>query len=280
MKSPKDDNIINNGRDWEGLPQIGTNCTGKAWWLGGIVPVYTIPTLSSLSDIASNGIILTDKEWTYNKPYGGEHAPFRISDFIGYSHNANYPPLNITMDESITLNSNFRAEIQGSYDADGNFTASELKDILYCDNLYGGITIINKTRGTSATSIHPTPISYDDGAYWYLNPNSGLSINNGGFGQVVSMNDNIEVYLFLANGKDADWSGIGMKYSAFQDENSQIYRNFIVGYINTYVKVPFKINNFSAITSGFKDRYYRHDDNIYKINKFITNLSGIFIASV
>ena len=71
------------------------------------------------------------------------------------------------------------------------------------------------------------------------------------------MNMNSNLIQGGTNLKDADWSGIGMKYSAFQDENSQIYRNFIVGYINTYVKVPFKINNFSAITSGFKDRYYQ-----------------------
>ena len=281
MKSVKDDNIINNGRDWEGLPQTGTNCTGQAWWLGGIIPTYTIPTLSSLSDIASNGQQNNAMEWVYNKPSGSIYEPFRLSDFIGYYHAEGFSPIICNLRTSLEVNGYFTASIYGqdAEDMVNNYTGDDIAGLVYCDVLYAGITIVNRTRGTQASGVSEEPIGKDNSSSFFLSVNSCSIIANVGMGISIQPYDVVDVYLYMTPDKDANFIyGDGRKFSALVDQNSVVYRRYIAGVKQTYTDVPFKVNNFSCRWSGSSKQYIRYDDNIYISERSIQYLTGIFKA--
>lgn len=275
QKNAKDDTINQNGFGWAGNPQTGTNCLGNPWWIGGIVPVYTIPTLQKLTDIGSNGEKNKSGMWTYNIPSGGLNAPFRMSDFIGYTHTATAAPLSTAMSPSMKVNSTFIVGAYG-YEDVGTFDVSDFAKIIYRDKLYPAITIRNLTRGTSATAVSSAPFTIDDGKIWRLNTSSGAAINSGGMGQVIAQNDEVEVFLFASPDLDANWNGIGTKYSLLLDEESRTYQKYKVGVEVTSVDVKYTVNNLNIRTSGISKKWVRYDDNIYTSTRTIDTLAGIF----
>lgn len=64
---------------------------------GGISPVFATSldafktaVLSALSNADYKDRNSIFRGWKYNKPTGGAHSPYRLSDFDGYKHNASY----------------------------------------------------------------------------------------------------------------------------------------------------------------------------------------------
>ena len=73
--------------------------TSATWWKGqtgtcGIVPCQ----LNNIADVTSH-CDGTENGWAYKKPLGGVNSPYRLTDFVGYNHDAEPPISNFRIDQ-------------------------------------------------------------------------------------------------------------------------------------------------------------------------------------
>ena len=258
------DTFNNSTRRWaETNISTGGWAQNRPWFYGSKnFPVFEILQISSMNDYGTNGTINPSYLWKYNAPWGGDLAPFRAVDFLGYDNSQGVGcPLIINMNSSIKFNQQFYAGISSDYEygSMGGFDGNEIRNFFYFSKLYVGIYIWNRTKNFSTAYVKTGAIEddYDNGMF-SLNPSSGERIENGGFGHKMDLRDKVDVYLFFSNTPGADAYSANY-YSAYMDTNIIPYQRYEVGYDSIIVKVPFTCSNMQVNIIDLNKTMYIND---------------------
>lgn len=208
------EDTLKGSSDWNGNPQSSSH---KPWWYGdGDQPAYTVPVISELADMGSNGNQNSDAVWRYNRPTGkGASAaypdfPFRLTDFVGYRHDAR-PPFTVNLPTELTADNFSYFGVDMPDREQGELDLSDICDILHLSAVYIGIIIKNITRGITTAYVSTTALNANNSDSWALPVviNNGSSIENGGAGQTISESDTIDVYLFLSTSAgETNWEAM------------------------------------------------------------------------
>lgn len=195
------DTLNSDGRSW-------TAPSGKlGWWLGNNTvndAALVIPLVSRKSDFDSD-----KAKWIYNRPYGGNESPYRLSDFAGYYDDAQppiYPAYPNTNEFFISETATFSIYATNTSDIDYPNQCVSLKDIFQIltqitdGEVYPAIYLYNVTKKRGSYYSKPDPIdtNLDDEGYSFLIKfSSGAPISEGGCGFSCKVGDVIRVYLLL-----------------------------------------------------------------------------------
>lgn len=195
------DTLNSDGKSW-------TAPSGRlGWWLGNNTvndAALVIPLVSSKSDFDDD-----KARWTYNKPYGGDSSPYRLSDFAGYYDDAQdpiSPAYPSTKEFFMSETATFSIRTTNTSDIDYPDQCISLKDIFQIltqitdGKVYPAIYLYNVTKKIGSYYSKPDPIdvNLDDEGYQFLVKfNSGAPISEGGCGFGCNVGDVIRVYLLL-----------------------------------------------------------------------------------
>lgn len=195
------DTLNSDGKSW-------TSPSGKlGWWLGNNTvndAALVIPLVTSKSNFDNN-----KAKWTYNKPYGGDSSPYRLSDFAGYYDDAQAPispAYPVTNEFFISQTATFSIRTTNTSDIDYPNQCVSLKDIFQIltqtidGKVYPAIYLYNVTKKIGSYYSKPNPIdtNLDDEGYSFLVKfSSGAPISEGGCGFSCRVGDVIRVYLLL-----------------------------------------------------------------------------------
>ena len=148
-------------------------------------------------------------KWTYNKPYGGDSSPYRLSDFAGYWDDAQAPispAYPVTNEFFISETATFSIWTTNTSEIDYPDQCVSLKDIFQIltqitdGKVYPAIYLYNVTKKIGSYYSKPDPIdaNLDDEGYQFLVKfSSGAPISEGGCGFSCKVGDVIRVYLLL-----------------------------------------------------------------------------------
>lgn len=195
------DTLNSDGRSW-------TAPSGKlGWWLGNNTvndAALVIPLVSRKSDFDSD-----KAKWIYNRPYGGNESPYRLSDFAGYWDDAQAPispAYPVTNEFFISETATFSIWTTNTSEIDYPDQCVSLKDIFQIltqitdGKVYPAIYLYNVTKKIGSYYSKPDPIdtNLDDEGYSFLIKfSSGAPISEGGCGFSCKVGDVIRVYLLL-----------------------------------------------------------------------------------
>lgn len=195
------DTLNSDGKSW-------TAPSGRlGWWLGNNNvndAALVIPLVTSKSDFDNN-----KAKWTYNKPYGGDSSPYRLSDFAGYYDDAQAPispAYPVTNEFFISQTATFSIWTTNTSEIDYPDQCVSLKDIfqiltqLTDGKVYPAIYLYNVTKKIGSYYSKPNPIDanlYDEGYSFLVKFSSGAPISEGGCGFSCRVGDVIRVYLLL-----------------------------------------------------------------------------------
>lgn len=202
------DTLNSDGKTW-------TAPNGKlGWWLGNNTvddAALVIPLVTKKSDFDS------DKgKWRYNKPYGGNESPYRLSDFAGYYDDAQapiYPAYPNTNEFFISETATFSIYATNTSDIDYPDQCVSLKDIFQIltqitdGEVYPAIYLYNVTKKIGSYYSKPDPIdtnSDGEGYHFLVKFSSGAPISEGGCGFSCRVGDVIRVYLLLCRTGDVE----------------------------------------------------------------------------
>ena len=284
----KNDTFDNDTKMW-GEVRSDVSTWDRPWFYGSIAyPVYIVPIISSLSDLGSNGSPNEAAIWKYNPPFGYPHAPFRMTDFLGYNHNA-FPPVYVRMSDQIIINGTYDTTIEewGTDKRSGEWEFKEILEVINTNTqVYAGIAIRNITRNVLVGYVKTEPLTgtladYENGVF-RLNPASGSPIADGGFGHKVYDNDLIDVYIFLSVSPGETDVDSMLKYSAYVDSDSECYKRYIVGHNTITVVVKYAFAELTRTIQQFisgkvyyvNDNDYGGDGSVYKVTSYIEALYG------
>lgn len=195
------DTLNSDGKSW-------TAPSGRlGWWLGNNTvndAALVIPLVTSKSNFDNN-----KAKWTYNKPYGGDSSPYRLSDFAGYYDDAQAPispAYPVTNEFFISETATFSIYTTNTSEIDYPDQCVSLKDIFQIltqitdGKVYPAIYLYNVTKKIGSYYSKPDPIdtNLDDEGYSFLVKfSSGAPISEGGCGFSCRVGDVIRVYLLL-----------------------------------------------------------------------------------
>lgn len=195
------DTLNSDGKSW-------TAPSGRlGWWLGNNTvddAALVIPLVTSKSNFDDN-----KAKWTYNKPYGGDSSPYRLSDFAGYWDDAQAPispAYPVTNEFFISETATFSIWTTNTSEIDYPEQCVSLKDIFQIltqitdGKVYPAIYLYNVTKKIGSYYSKPDPIdtNLDDEGYSFLIKfSSGAPISEGGCGFSCKVGDVIRVYLLL-----------------------------------------------------------------------------------
>lgn len=195
------DTLNSDGKSW-------TAPSGRlGWWLGNNTvndAALVIPLVTSKSNFDNN-----KAKWTYNKPYGGDSSPYRLSDFAGYYDDAQAPispAYPVTNEFFISETATFSIWTTNTSEIDYPDQCVSLKDIFQIltqvtdGKVYPAIYLYNVTKKIGSYYSKPDPIdtNLDDEGYSFLVKfSSGAPISEGGCGFSCKVGDVIRVYLLL-----------------------------------------------------------------------------------
>ena len=195
------DTLNSDGKSW-------TAPSGRlGWWLGNNTvddAALVIPLVTSKSNFDNN-----KAKWTYNKPYGGDASPYRLSDFAGYYDDAQAPispAYPVTNEFFISETATFSICTTNTSDIDYPDQCVSLKDIFQIltqitdGEVYPAIYLYNVTKKIGSYYSKNTPIdtNLDNEGYSFLVKfSSGAPISEGGCGFSCNVDDVIRVYLLL-----------------------------------------------------------------------------------
>lgn len=261
--------------------------TKKSWIYGDSNrSTYTVPIITKLSDIGSNGVQNDDSEWKYNPPTKGNYV-FRLTDFLGYNHQARCPII-VEIQDEIKLNSPFFASVSynNSEKTMGEFGLDEILNFVYGGSyIYAGIAIRNVTKSRTSVYVQEERLQQKDFSYggiFVLQPGSGASIKDGGFGQVIAPGDKVEVMIFLSSSPGETSFDMATKFSALVDKKyCKCYISAVAYQQVTVVEVPYVFKNLtSTINTTYGITYYVNEEdfnvgygaNIYSFTRTINAL--------
>ena len=276
------EDTLEGSSDWSGNPQSSTH---KPWWYGdGDQPAHTVPVISELADMGSNGNQNSEAVWRYNGPTGkgasAAHSdfPFRLTDFVGYRHDAR-PPFTVNLPIELTADNFTYFGVDMPDREQGELDLSDICDILHLSAVYIGIIIKNITRGITSAYVSTVALSANNGDSWAIPVviNNGSSIENGGAGQTISESDTIDVYLFLSTSAgETNWENM-TKYSALLTPDMHIYRRY-KGYghnIKIFTGTFTYVLEAENILDWGKTWYYKDSDgNIFSFRKTVEQISN------
>lgn len=132
----------------------GFDTTGKEWWKGrdgdcGI----TIKRLSNYQDsvnYANGGM----NGWVYSPPNGGNN-PYRLTDFVGYNHNAEFPVKGFTCPDTATnqfSNSSFTCAAMNIVNPETLTDSLQMKDFRTIADCYLGV-YVKQRSGSQARRV-------------------------------------------------------------------------------------------------------------------------------
>lgn len=260
----------------------------RPWFYGtNFYPVFTIPVISSLNDLGKNGVPNEAAMWTYNPPFGGNNAPYRLNDFLGYNHWAG-APMYVRMGQEIIINGMWDCTIEewGTDKRNGEFEFKEiLKVINTTSEIYAGVAIRNITRNFTAAYVKEVPLGddYENGVF-RLNPASGSPIKDGGFGHKVYDRDIIDIYLFLSTSPGETDVDSMLKYSPYLDKDSECYMRYTVGHTTVVVTINYACRDLSSTIQTLPKSYYVNDNdyggdgNVFKVSSYIEAIYGTLIV--
>lgn len=195
------DTLNSDGKSW-------TAPSGRlGWWLGNNTvndAALVIPLVTSKSNFDDD-----KAKWTYNKPYGGDSSPYRLSDFAGYWDDAQAPispAYPVTNEFFISETATFSIWTTNTSEIDYPDQCVSLKDIFQIltqstdGKVYPAIYLYNVTKKIGSYYSKPDPIDtgLDDEGYQFLVKfSSGAPISEGGCGFSCRVGDVIRVYLLL-----------------------------------------------------------------------------------
>lgn len=270
---------------WAGNPAYGTN---KEWWFGGgaaQVRTYTVPTIEDIEDIGADGVQNQAKAWTYNHPSGGTSAPFRLTDFVGYKHDAQ-PPFTAIMTTQLYINSvvSFGLFMSGNI-SKYEFNIDDVKEMLNLtstDKLRLAIVIRNITRGTESSAINSKVLSKDDddSMFFDLNMGKNTAISAGGAGLSIQAGDTVDVYICLTTSADSELMEDWRKYSVLLEPTMKAYMRYKATASYRHVAAWYSYTGLHANTQPYSTLYYSPDDGdtIYSFTKVITDISGEMVV--
>lgn len=263
----------------------------NGWWMGDGQGIMNIPKLNGESDATLIDSIASASEWTYNKPTGGETSPFRLSDFIGYKHNAECPaypflPLALYINKPNTCG--FSLVNTDDYE----FTPEEFFEELFVKSgsiqeVYLGIVVraydvIFRTR-TNSDIIGSLPntlnytiefsengVDYDNNHFYKLTIGStelNVIYNTLDTG-LAGNNTEIEIGLFITDANRYTY------YSPKFDASNVIYRKFSLSHLTTYINVSLSVITEPQIdTVQTQDLYFWHNGQILVTDEYVTGFS-------
>lgn len=263
----------------------------NGWWMGDGQGIMNIPKLNDESDTTLIDSIASASEWTYNKPTGGETSPFRLSDFIGYKHNAQCPaypflPLALYINKPNTCG--FSLTDTGDYE----FSVNELFEELFVKSgsiqeVYLGIVVraydvIFRTR-TNSDIIGSLPnilnytiefsengVDSDNNHFYKLtvgNTELNVIYNTLDTG-LAGNNTEIEIGLFITDANRYTY------YSPKFDASNVIYRKFSLSHLTTYINVSLSVITEPQIdTVQTQDLYFWHNGQILVTDEYVTGFS-------
>lgn len=195
------DTLNSDGKSWNAP-------SGRlGWWLGNNNvndAALVIPLVTSKSDFDDN-----KAKWTYNKPYGSDNSPYRLSDFAGYYDDAQAPispAYPVTNEFFISQTATFSIWTTNTSEIDYPDQCVSLKDIFQIltqitdGKVYPAIYLYNVTKKIGSYYSKPNPIDtnlYDEGYSFLVKFSSGAPISEGGCGFSCRVGDVIRVYLLL-----------------------------------------------------------------------------------
>lgn len=263
----------------------------NGWWMGDGQGIMNIPKLNGESDATLIDSIASASEWTYNKPTGGETSPFRLSDFIGYKHNAECPaypflPLALYINKPNTCG--FSLVNTDDYE----FTPEEFFEELFVKSgsiqeVYLGIVVraydvIFRTR-TNSDIIGPLPntlnytiefsengVDFDNNHFYKLTIGStelNVIYNTLDTG-LAGNNTEIEIGLFITDANRYTY------YSPKFDASNTIYRKLNLTHLTTTIHVSLSvITELQIDTVQTQDLYFWHNGQILVTDEYVTGFS-------
>lgn len=286
-----------NGNDsWKGNPMKET---GEPWWFGqgGInagIPTYEIPVINNIDDIGKDGIQKSSGAWSYNKPTGkGQYVtyPYRLTDFIGYKHNAR-PPFTASIPTSLYLGNQWQSFGLSVNDnpENGEFSIDDIKGMLGLEHIYVGICFYNRTTGIVSAAVNNRELSMNDDDSWWFNLRPGNDapiLGSGGVGMTINEHDTVDVYLFLSTSVGANSLNEMTKYSVLIDPNQTVYRR-ISG--NNVTEPVYQFNGTYSYDENWQPTYigaftpqlYYSEDgvNVFSYDAELTNANANVIANL
>lgn len=276
------EDTLKGSSDWNGNPQSGTH---RPWWYGdGDAKTYTVPVISELADIGSNGNQNSGGVWKYNRPTGKGASdiypdfPYRLTDFIGYRHDAR-PPFTASLPVALTADMYMHVGVDMLERETGELDLSDIKDILHVRSLYIAIAIRNITKNITTAYVSMRQLDANDSDSWYLplQINSSLPISSGGAGQVISNTDTVDIYVFLSTSAGETNIDAMTKYSAMLDAKSVVYKRYNGFGDNINIlkgTYTYSISVDSIVDKG-KTYYYRDSEgSIYAFRKTIDQITN------
>lgn len=263
----------------------------NGWWMGDGQGIMNIPKLNGESEATLIDSIKLVKEWSYNKPTGGETSPFRLSDFIGYKHNAEcpaYPYLPLALFINKPNFCGFELVNTDDYE----FTPEEFFEELFVKSgsiqeVYLGIVVraydsIFRTR-TNSDIIGSLPDTLD---YTISFSENGVDSDNNHLYKLTigstelnviyntldtglaGNNTEIEIGLFITDANRYTY------YSPKFDASNVIYRKFSLAHLTTTINVSLSvITEPQIVFESTEDLYFWHGDNILIASGFVTGFS-------
>lgn len=263
----------------------------NGWWMGDGQGIMNIPKLNGENETTLIDSIASANEWTYNKPTGGETSPFRLSDFIGYKHNAEcpaYPFLPLVLYINTPNTCGFSLVNTDDYE----FTPEEFFEELFVKSgsiqeVYLGIVVraydvIFRTR-TNSDIIGSLPnilnytiefsengVDSDNNHFYKLtvgNTELNVIYNTLDTG-LAGNNTEIEIGLFITDANRYTY------YSPKFDASNVIYRKFSLSHLTTYINVSLSVITEPQIdTVQTQDLYFWHNGQILVTDEYVTGFS-------
>lgn len=272
---------------WKGNPVAET---GRPWWFGGgggVHATYTIPVISQLSDIGADGVQKDTARWQYNAPAGGLSEPFRLTDFVGYRHDARTPvwPAMPRID-ALDLNSSVTFAVGFlDYAEHGEFSIDDVRDMLGLNDseqLRAAMAVVHTVGSSRITSVFvkSQPLSDDTATtQFHARPTSSGGYEIDGRAMTIEAGDDVDVYLFLTTGEDGEALDNITKYSLVLEPGHVAYRRLRAerAAVLLYGTYKWTQPEFSPVA---RTGYCQIGDNEYRYNKVLTAWNSAVTANI
>lgn len=277
---------VNSHASWNDTPiTTGDGAQNLPWYRGSYnYPLYSVPTITSYSDMFSGGTMNSSSKWIYNKPNLTLSQPARMGDFVGYNHTAicplqaytNYTPFTDS-ENNVTPN---KTHIDKYIYAGFNNLDNALNDTLAKENgelsfnnivgfmtavvpapLYLCIVIHNVTQNITRSYSKATNILTTEGQSFQLKIDDSSNIANGGIAHTVAIDDVLEIGVYLSQTPNSEGIGtplnLGFSLNTDPITAPHVCRTVTIGTASipttTQYRILYTINSFNYSSTSYLD---------------------------